>query len=244
MQKKKLYVVGLGPGDCRFRTHQADLALQESVCIAGYTVYVDLIREEWDGKEWYTTPMTQEKERCLWALQQADQGKVTSLVCSGDAGVYGMAGLVFELAEEYPEVEIEVVAGVTAALAGGALLGAPLTHDFAVISLSDRLTAWEVIEKRLRAAAAADFAIAIYNPGGKARAGYLQKTCDILLEQLSPKTVCGVAEQIGREGETMRVMTLQQLRDLPSNMFMTAFIGNAQTKEIAGRMVTPRGYRL
>lgn len=239
-----LYVVGIGPGGALYRTKEAQQALEESGCIAGYTVYAELIREEFPGKEWYTTPMTKERERCIWALEQAAAGKTTAVICSGDAGVYGMASLVLELAEAYPGVEVRVIAGVSAAFAGGALLGAPLSHDFAVISLSDRLTEWEVIGKRLRAAARAGFPIALYNPGGRARADYLRKACDILLEDLSGDTVCGVAEQIGREGECEKILTLRELRVLVPNMFMTVFIGNSTTRVIGDRMVTPRGYRL
>lgn len=153
-----------------------------------------------------------------------------------------MSGLVYQLQEEYPQVRIQVVAGVTAALAGAAVLGAPLIHDFALISLSDLLTPWEKIEKRLRLAAEADFVIVLYNPSSKKRYDYLQKACDLILRHQSPDTVCGLVEQIGREGERAKVLTLQQLRDEQVNMFTTVFIGNSQTRVVDGRMVTPRGY--
>ena len=153
-----------------------------------------------------------------------------------------MSGLVYQLQEEYPHVRIQVVAGVTAALAGAAVLGAPLIHDFALISLSDLLTPWEKIEKRLRLAAEADFVIVLYNPSSKKRYDYLQKACDLILRHQSPDTVCGLVEQIGREGERAKVLTLQQLRDEQVNMFTTVFIGNSQTRVVDGRMVTPRGY--
>lgn len=166
------------------------------------------------------------------------------MVCSGDAGVYGMSGLMLELGEEYPDCQVEVVAGVTAALAGGAVLGAPLMHDFAVISLSDLLTPWETIEKRLRYAAAADFAICIYNPSSKKRADYLKRACDILLEELEEDRICGLVCQIGREGEHSEVLTLKELRERQVDMFTTVFVGNSQTKRLQGRMVTPRGYRI
>ena len=155
-----------------------------------------------------------------------------------------MAGLLFELSEEYPGVEIEVIAGVTAATAGAALLGAPLMHDFAVISLSDALTPWELIEKRLRAAVSAEMILCLYNPESKKRSGYLKKACEIVQEYLPPETICGVARQIGREGESWLVMSLDQLAQEPADMFSTVFIGNRTTKKIGGKMVTPRGYHV
>jgi precorrin-3B C17-methyltransferase len=140
-------------------------------------------------------------------------------------------------------VDIEVVSGVTAAISGGAVLGSPMTHDFAVISLSDLLTPMEKIVKRLRCAAEGDFAIALYNPSSKKRADYLQKACDILLEYRSGDTVCGIVRNIGREGQESRVLTLDELRNTQVDMFTTVFIGNSETKNIGGKMVTPRGYR-
>ena len=154
-----------------------------------------------------------------------------------------MAGPALELAGEYPGVEIEILPGVTAALSGGALLGAPLGHDFCVISLSDRLTDWAQIEKRLRCAAEGDFAICLYNPGSRHRQGYLRRACDLLLETRSPDTVCGLAWNIGREGERCRVLSLRQLRETEADMFTTVFVGSSQTKQVGESMVTPRGYR-
>ena len=223
-------------------TFAAMQALKDSDVIVGYPVYTDLVKPLFPEKEYLTTPMKQEIERCRMAVDAAGSGKTVAMVSSGDAGVYGMAGPVLELAEG-KDVEVEVIAGVTAALSGGAVLGAPLTHDFAVISLSDLLTPWEKIEKRLDAAASADFCIAIYNPSSHKRADYLQKACEILLCHKAPETVCGTVRNIGREGQSFEIMTLRQLRDTKVDMFTTVFIGNSQTKEIAGRMVTPRGYR-
>ena len=238
----QLYIVGIGPGGRDGMTLEAAQALWHSDCIVGYHVYTELVHDDYPDKEYYTTPMKKEVDRCRQALALADQGKTVSLICSGDAGVYGMSGLVYQLQEEYPHVRIQVVAGVTAALAGAAVLGAPLIHDFALISLSDLLTPWEKIEKRLRLAAEADFVIVLYNPSSKKRYDYLQKACDLILRQQSPDTVCGLVEQIGREGERAKVLTLQQLRDEQVNMFTTVFIGNSQTRVVDGRMVTPRGY--
>lgn len=239
---KKLYIVGLGPGDARFITPQATAALAESQVICGYTVYIDLIHPQCQGKQIITTPMTQEIERCRMALEQAAAGNTTAMVCSGDAGVYGMAGLLLELSAEYPEMEIEVVPGITAAVSGAAVLGAPLIHDFAVISLSDLLTPWEKIQRRLHNAAEADFVLCLYNPRSKKRADYLEKACDIVLQRRDAGTVCGIVRNIGREGQQSQVMTLGELRCAPVDMFTTVFIGNSATRALGGYMVTPRGY--
>ena len=238
-----LFVVGIGPGGPEFLTGEAREALSRAQVLCGYTVYVDLVAPLFPGKETYTSPMTKELERCRWALETAQSGRDVAFVCSGDAGVYGMAGLLLQLASQFPAVEIRVVAGVTAALSGGAVLGAPLGHDFCVISLSDLLTPWEVIENRLRCAARGDFCLCLYNPSSRKRAGYLQKACDILLEEgRSPQTVCGWVKNIGREGQESRVLSLLDLRGEQLDMFTTVFVGSSATQEVNGRMVTPRGY--
>lgn len=237
-----LYIVGIGPGSAEGMTVQAQNAISKSEIIVGYTVYNDLLKPMFPDKRYIETPMRQEVDRVRAALELAGENTV-SLVCSGDCGVYGMAGLALELSGEYPNAEIEVVAGVTAALSGGAVLGAPLTHDFAVISLSDLLTPWEKIEKRLKCAAEADFTIAIYNPSSKKRADYLSRACDIILEFRSGNTVCGWVKNIGREGEESGVTTLSALREKSVDMFTTVFVGNSETRNISGKMVTPRGYR-
>lgn len=238
----KIYVVGLGPGDEKYMTGEARAALSGCELICGYGVYVDLVSPLFPEKPVLTTPMTREIERCRAALEKAAEGKTVAMVCSGDAGVYGMAGLIYELSPEYPPVEIEVISGVTAALSGGAVLGAPLTHDFAVISLSDLLTDWALIEKRLGLAAQGDFCIALYNPASKKRANHLHRACGILLEHKSPETVCGWVRNIGRPGQSFETMSLKELQNAKLDMFCTAFVGNAETRLIAGRMVTPRGY--
>ncbi len=239
----KLYVVGIGPGNFENMTGRAEKVLRECDVIVGYTVYADLIRPYFPEKEFYTTAMRQETERVEAALQMASEGKTVAVVCSGDGGVYGMSGLAEELAVKYPGTEVETVPGISAMLSGAALLGAPLMHDFAVISLSDLLTPWEKIEKRLRLAAQADFVICIYNPSSRKRKDYLKRACDIILETASPATICGIARNIGREGESISVMTLSELREAETDMFSTVFIGNSQTKALNGKMVTPRGYR-
>ena len=243
--KKTVFVVGLGPGGGQFLTVQAQSALQQAEVLCGYTVYIDLVRPLYPEKECYATGMTREIDRCRWALDTARAGRDVALVCSGDAGVYGMASPLLELAEEYPDVNVEVVPGLTAALSGGAVLGAPLAHDFCVISLSDRLTPWEVIEKRLAAAAMGDFCMAVYNPSSKGRPDYLARAVRILLQNgKAPDTVCGLVRNIGREGQSAQVLTLAQLEQTPVDMFTTVYIGNRNTRVLQGRMVTPRGYRV
>ena len=239
----KIRVVGIGPGDYQEMTLRAVEALNACDVIVGYHVYVDLVKDHFPDKEFHTTPMRREVDRCKIALDLAREGRDVAMICSGDAGVYGMAGLIYELRGEDAAIEVEVVGGLTAAISGGARLGAPLTHDFCVISLSDLLTPWETIEKRLECAAIGDFAVALYNPASMKRRDYLQRACDILLRHAKPETVCGVVKNIGREGEAIQVMTLSELRDYQADMFTTAFIGNSHTKVIGGRMVTPRGYR-
>ena len=239
----KIYVVGIGPGSYEEMTLRAAKALQESHVIVGYTVYVDLVKEHFAGKEFLTTPMKKEVERCVLAFEEAKKGKTVAMICSGDAGVYGMAGLMYQVGADYPEVELEIISGTTAATAGAAVLGAPLIHDFCLISLSDLLTPWEKIEARLLHAAEADFVICLYNPSSKKRHDYLQKACDLMLRHKSPDTVCGLVGNIGREGQHSRVLTLKELQETPVDMFTTVFIGNGQTENIGGKMVTPRGYR-
>ena len=239
----KIYVVGIGPGEYEQMTLKAIHALENSDVIIGYTVYVNLVRDHFPGKEFMTTPMKKEVDRCVIAFEEAQKGKIVSMICSGDAGVYGMAGLMYEVGVRYPDVELEIIPGVTAALGGGAVLGAPLIHDFCLISLSDLLTPWEKIEKRLLAASEADLSICLYNPSSKKRHDYLMKACDLMMQYKSPETVCGIVGNIAREGEFSRVMTLKELRDTQVDMFTTVFVGNSQTKEINGKMVTPRGYK-
>ena len=228
----------------RWMTWEARAALEQAEVLCGYTVYLDLIRGEFPDKEYFSTPMTQEIERCRAALERARSGRTTALVCSGDAGVYGMAGPVLELAPQFPEVEIQVVPGVTAALAGAAVLGAPLMHDFAVLSLSDLLTPWEVIRRRLELAAQGDFVLCLYNPSSRRRRDHLRMACDIVLVHRGPETVCGWVRNAGRAQEEHQVLTLGELQEAQVDMFTTVFIGSAATRRIGDRMVTPRGYEL
>ena len=244
MSRKLVSVVGLGPGNAQFLTAQAQAALQNADVLCGYTVYIDLVRPHYPEKEVYTTGMTREIDRCRLALEAAQSGKAVALACSGDAGVYGMASPLLELAGAYPDVEVEIVPGLTAALSGAAVLGAPLAHDFCVISLSDRLTPWEVIEKRLACAAAGDFCVALYNPSSKGRADYLAKAVRILRANgKADETLCGVVRSIGREGQSSCLLTLAELEQTAVDMFTTVFVGNAATQNLHGKMVTPRGYQ-
>ena len=238
-----VYVVGLGPGAGEQMTVRAEKILEACPVILGYTVYIDLVREQYPEKKFLSTPMKQEVKRCQMAFEEAVKGQDVAMVCSGDAGVYGMAGLIYEVGREYPEIKIEIIPGITAATGGAAVLGAPLMHDFAVISLSDLMTPWEKIEKRLRAAAVGDFAMAIYNPSSHRRKDYLQRACDILLEIIEGKRPCGYVENIGREGTRAVTCTLRELRDREVNMFTTVFIGNSETEILGDKLITRRGYQ-
>lgn len=237
----KLYIVGFGCGSREGMTAEAERAILESDLIVGYKTYIDIIHSLFPEKPCMATGMRQERERVKAALDEATS-KTVALVCSGDPQLYGMAGLAMELGEGYDDVEIEVVAGVSAAFSGGAILGSPLTCDTAIISLSDLLTPWEKIENRLRCAAEGDFVIALYNPSSKGRADYLQRACDILLEYRSADTVCGYVRNIGRAGQVSHVLSLGELRSTEVDMFTTVYVGNSDTKVIGGKMVTPRGY--
>lgn len=238
----RLLVVGIGPGDRGGMTGRALAALGEADLLCGYDLYLDLVRPLFPEKEMLATGMKGEVERCRAALEAASRGRVAAVVCGGDAGVYGMAGLVYQLSEDYPPLDIEVVPGVSAAMAGSAMLGAPLGHDFAVVSLSDLLTPWHIIENRLRAAAEADFVLCLYNPASRGRADHLARACDIVLKSRAPETPCGWARRVGRDGQECGILTLAELRDWRADMFTTVFVGSGSTRVIGGKLVTPRGY--
>jgi len=242
MSVAKIYVVGTGPGEMSQMTPKARETLLSCEVIIGYDVYVKLIRPYLPDKEFMTTPMKKEVERCELAVKEALKGRRVAMISGGDAGVYGMAGVMFEIAQKH-EIEVEVVPGITAALSGSAVLGAPITNDFAVISLSDLLTPWEVIEKRLKAAAIGDFVLAIYNPGSRTRKDYLKRACEILLQHKDPDTPAGLVRNIGREGQTCQLTTLIKLAETQVDMFTTVFVGNSQTLVLGDHMVTKRGYK-
>ena len=242
--KGKIYVIGLGPGGKQDMTYRAVAALHECDVIAGYTTYIDLIKDDFSDKEFIVTGMRKETERCKAAVETARQGKTVAMVSSGDAGIYGMAGIMYEVAEAYDDVDIEVVPGITAAGSGGALLGAPLVADSCLISLSDLLTPLEKIMKRVEAAAETDFVICLYNPASKGRPDYLKQACQIIRNYREDKTTVGIVRYIGRSEESVRVMTLAEATDAQVDMFTTVIIGNSRTRIIKDKMVTPRGYRL
>ena len=243
MDRGKVYVVGIGPGNYEGMTRRAIATLNLCGIIVGYTLYCEQMKPFFPDKEYISTPMMGEEKRVQIAFEKAEEGFTVGIICSGDAGVYGMASLAYRMTKEYQGIEVEVIPGITAALSGAALLGAPLIHDFCVISMSDRLTPMELIEKRLRAAAEADFVIVIYNPESRSRKGYLSHACRILLESIEPERICGIARQIGRDGESREVMTLSELSQTEADMFTTVFIGNSSTVRIEDYMVTLRGYR-
>ncbi|HEY6873821.1 MAG TPA: cobyric acid synthase [Geobacteraceae bacterium] len=252
----KLYVVGTGPGDLKHMTHEAREAIGAAEVVVGYKTYLDLIGPLLEGKDVVSSGMMREVERCSEALRIAASGRTVALVSGGDAGIYGMAGLVLELADagnnplnppltkgDFKDVEIVVVPGVSALQAAAAVLGAPLMHDFAVISLSDLLTPWEAIERRIAAAAAADFVIAIYNPRSKGRVRQIERARELCLAARPGGTPVGIVRNACRDGEARVVTTLEEMLDHPIDMFSLVMIGNAATfVDEQGRMVTPRGY--
>ena len=235
-------VVGLGPGAGADLTGRARDALELADVIIGYTAYIELVKQSFPFKETLSTGMRREVDRCRAAVEQAVAGRRVAVVCSGDSGVYGMAGLIYEVAQDYPPVDIEVIPGITAACGAAAVLGAPLTHDFAVISLSDLLTPWDKIAQRLSYAARADFVLCLYNPASRHRPDHLKRACDILLEEKAGDTLCGYVRNVGRAGEQAAICTLEQLRSAQVDMFTTVIVGNSQTKRLGDKLVTPRGY--
>ena len=236
-------VVGIGPGSSDKLTPEAENAILKADPLIGYRVYTELIKELTKGKTVISSDMRKERERCEKAREYALKGSRVAVVCSGDAEIYGMAGLIFEVCINNPDIDITVIPGITAALAGGAVLGSPLTNDFSVISLSDHLTDKETINKRLRAAAEADLVCVLYNPRSRIRKESLREAVEILLEKLPPERISGYVKNIGREGERVKLCTLTELPDEDIDMFTTVFIGNSATTVINGRMVTRRGYR-
>lgn len=242
--ENEIYIVGIGPGREEMMTMEALEALERADVIIGYTVYVELLGERFAKKEMISTPMRKETERCKICFEEAEKGKCVALVCSGDAGVYGLASLMYEMGTEYPGTKLKVIPGITAATSGAAVLGAPLNHDFCVISLSDLLTPWEKIEKRLLLSAEGDFAMAIYNPSSHKRKDHFKRACDILLRVIEGERACGYVENIGRDGTRTVICTLKELREADVNMFTTVFIGNSETEVIHGKLVTKRGYQI
>lgn len=240
-----LYVVGLGPGSKEMMTDEARQVIKNTHTIVGYSTYIRLIKDMLKDKELVVTGMRGEVDRCKKALDIAQSGKDVAIISSGDAGIYGMAGLILALAGKRDEhIDIKVVPGVTASIAAAAHLGAPLMNDFCHISLSDLMTPWDVITKRVDAAAKADFVICLYNPRSHGRPHHLRKALDIILKYKSPDTVVGIGKDVARPHEIDKITTIKDLDETEINMTSIVIVGNKNTYVADGRMITPRGYTL
>ncbi|MCX8030829.1 MAG: precorrin-3B C(17)-methyltransferase [Thermodesulfovibrionales bacterium] len=247
----KIFIVGTGPGNIKHITDAAKDALRNSEYIIGYETYLNLIPDLTKNKNIISTGMTEEVQRCKKAIELAKEGKTVSIISGGDPGIYAMAGLVLELlhrseenddSKSINEITIEVIPGISALNACAARLGAPLMHDFASISLSDRLTSWKVIEERLIAASAADFVIVLYNPKSKGRVEHINKAVEIIKKHRKPHTPVGIVRQAMREGETIKITDLDHLLEHEIDMQTTIIIGNSQTYVWKNWIITPRGY--
>ncbi len=247
IKRGSLLLVGFGPGAEEHLTPRARWAIEQADVIIGYRTYIDLVRPLIGNKSIIQTGMTEEIERASQAVDLAFSGKTVALVSSGDVGIYGMAGLAYEVLADRgytgTEIDVEVIPGVTALSACASIIGAPLMHDFASISLSDLLTPWEVIRKRLKAASEADFVIALYNPKSSKRVHQIEEAREIMLEYRDPETPVGIVKSAMREGENIVISTLSDMLAHPIGMLTTILVGNSQTRIIAGKMVTPRGYQ-
>ncbi len=246
-KRGKLYIVGFGPGAKEHMTYRAREAIAEAEVVVGYDTYINLVADLLEGKEVIRTGMQEEMARASTTVDMAEQGKTVAIVSSGDSGIYGMAGLVWEVLQQRgwsPErgIEIEVVPGVTAINACAALLGAPLVHDFAAISLSTLLTPWPVIARRIEAAAAADFVIGLYNPKSGRRTQEIIETQKIVRAYRAGATPVGVIKSAYRAGQRIVLTDLDHMLDHEIGMLTTLVIGNSNTFTFEGKMVTPRGY--
>ncbi len=238
-------MVGIGPGARDEISQRALDALKKSETIVGYKLYVDLVKDIIGNKQVIATAMRKEVERVELAIQEALSGKIVSIVSSGDPGVYGMAGLVLEVvSKENIDLPIEIISGIPAANAAAAVLGAPLMHDYAVISLSDLLTPWETIERRVKCAAEADFVIVLYNPKSSQRDWQIEKTAYIVLQHKSPSTPVGIVKDASREDESVIITTLDKMTSCPIDMTTVIIIGNSTTFQYQKYMITKRGYQL
>ncbi|MFZ5969794.1 MAG: precorrin-3B C(17)-methyltransferase [Bacillota bacterium] len=246
MQKNgKVFVVGIGPGNREHMSFRAVEAIQESQVVIGYKTYVRLIEDLLEDKEVIDSGMRKEVERCNLTIDKALEGKTVSIISSGDAGVYGMAGIMLELVHERAvSVEVEIVPGITAASAASAALGAPMMHDFAVISLSDLLTDWELIRKRIACAAEGDFVIALYNPKSMERVHQIEEAREILLKYKKKETPVGIVKNAKRKGEEWIITDIEHMLAHEIDMLTVVIIGNGNTYVKNGKMITPRGYRL
>ena len=241
----KLYVVGFGPGSKEDMTLRAVSAIEEADKIIGYTTYTDLLREYFPDKEYKATGMMREVERCKIAIEEAEKGLTVAMVSSGDSGIYGMAGIIYQMADEMGSgIEIVTVPGVTAASSAASILGAPLMHDLAIISLSDLMTPIDLIMKRVDSAGRGDMIIALYNPKSKKRTDHLQNAAEIIGKYRSPATPVGIVRNAGRKDESKIITELGKIDYDEVDMFCIVIIGNSQTYVSNGRMITPRGYEI
>lgn len=240
MSNGKIYVVGIGPGKKENMTFRAYEAMENSDIIVGYKTYVDLVKEYYPGKEMKSSAMTKEVDRCTEVLELARQGKTVSLISSGDAGVYGMAGIMLEIADE--DMEVEVIPGITATNAAAAIAGAPIMHDYATISLSDLLTDWELIKKRLELAAQGDFVVSIYNPKSRGRVTQIEEAREIMMKYKPKSTPVAIVRNAGREDERYILTTLEKMLNHEIDMLTIVLIGNSNTFIKNGKIITPRGY--
>ena len=243
--KGRLHVVGFGPGGKEHMTFKAADVIQNADVVTGYTTYVNMIKPYFPDKEYKATGMMKEVDRCKMAIEDALQGKDVAMISSGDSGIYGMAGIVYQLADEMKaDIEIDTVPGITAASTAASVLGAPLMHDLAIISLSDLMTPIDLIMKRVDCAGIGDMIVCLYNPKSKGRTEYLNQTQQILLKYRSPDTPVGIVRNAGRDDEHKEITTLGELHKAEVDMFCMVIIGNSQTYTSNGRMITPRGYRI
>jgi precorrin-3B C17-methyltransferase len=241
----KLYVVGFGPGGYEHMTARCIEVIEKADVVTGYTTYVNILKEYFPDKKYLATPMMQEVKRCRMAVEEALKDQTVAMVSSGDSGIYGMAGIIYQIAEEMgADIEIETVPGVTAASAAASVLGAPLMHDFAVISLSDLMTPLDLIMKRVDCAGQGDLIVCLYNPKSKKRTDYVEQAADILMKYRDPKTPVGIVRNAGRKDESSQITTLELLKDADIDMFSVVLIGNSQTYVSGSRMITPRGYKV
>ncbi|MBQ3654774.1 MAG: precorrin-3B C(17)-methyltransferase [Synergistaceae bacterium] len=238
-----IYVVGIGPGGLDEITPRALEAMKACGIISGYSRYVDLVRDVLPDKKFSVWAMRQERERCIDALRLSQSGQDVALISGGDSGVYGMAGLMLEVASGTGE-EVRVIPGMTAANSAGAVLGAPLMNDYVTISLSDLLTDWATIERRLEAACMGDFVVCVYNPASRHRPDNFRKACEILLRHRPAETPAGYVRNSGREGQSHEVTTLGKICECDIDMLCTAIIGNSQSYILDGKIITSRGYIL
>ena len=241
----KLYVVGFGPGGYDYMTHGAAQAIEAADVVMGYTTYIEMLKDIFPHKSFVSTPMRREQERCEMAIKAVLEGRDVAMVSSGDSGIYGMAGIVLQLAQNLPRaIDIEVIPGVTAASAAASVLGAPLMHDFAVISLSDLMTPLEKIMKRVECAAMADFVICLYNPKSKKRTEYVRMAAELVAKHQGEDVCAGIVRNAGRPDESHTLTRVGRLKDEAIDMFSIVIIGNSQTYIKDGKMITPRGYEV